>query len=310
MKIAFRSTFAFLLLVLAGNYCFAVQMGQEDFTKAQTKIIPLRGNLTLIRIETPEDLNNIVVLSGPEGYLLVDHPELASHPIIQKALGDLGKRPVKFLLNTHWHYDHVGGNEIYGPDTVIVAQENVRKRLMTKQTPPWSPTPIGPYPERAWPRITFRDSLAIHFDGEDIELDHYANGHTDGDSIVYFSCANVAVVGDIFDSKGSLAAGLDMEGIARSLAAVEEHINDDTIIVSGHSELENRRDLALYVSLLNATIERVRREISAGKAEKEIVDEGLPEIWKPWFAPKNVPSEHDFMQRIYATLTHTSNLDQ
>jgi cyclase len=310
MKIIFRFPFAFLFLILVCGSASARQMGQTDYTKAQTKIVPLRGNLTLIRIETPEDLNNIVVLSGPDGYLMVDHPEVASHPIIQKALDDLGKRPVKFLLNTHWHYDHVGGNEIYGPDTIIVAQENVRKRLMTKQTPPWSPTPIGPYPERAWPRFTFRDSLTIHFDGEDIECSHYANGHTDGDSVAYFSGANVVVVGDIFDSKGGLAAGLDMEGIARSLSAVLEHINDDTIIVSGHGELENRRDLALYVSLLNETIARVRQEINASKSEKEIVDEGLPEIWKPWFAPKDVPREHDFMQRIYATLTHTSNLDQ
>jgi cyclase len=309
MKIARRSLVA-LLLLAACHPAFALQMGQEDFTKAQTKIVALRANLTLIRIETPQDLNNIVVLSGPEGYLLVDHPEVAANPIIQKALDDLGKRPVRFLLNTHWHYDHVGGNEIYGPDAIIVAQENVRKRLMTRQTPPWSPTPIGPYPERAWPRITFRDSLTIHFAGDHIELDHYANGHTDGDSVVYFGQANVIDVGDIFSSKGDLAAGLDMEGIARSLSAVLVRINDDTIIVSGHGELENRRDLALYIPLLNQTIADVRQEIAAGKTEKQIVDEGLPEIWKPWFAPHPVPTEHDFMQRIYATLTHTSNLDQ
>jgi cyclase len=309
MKSACRLSVA-LLLLFPCRPASALQMGQTDFTKAQTKIVPLRANLTLIRIETPQDLNNIVVLSGANGYLLVDHPEVAANPIIQKALDDLGKRPVRFLLNTHWHYDHVGGNEIYGPDAIIVAQENVRKRLITKQTPPWSPRPIGPYPERAWPRITFRDSVTVHFAGQDIELDHYANGHTDGDSIVYFAPANIVVVGDIFSSMGDLAAGLDMEGIARSLSAVLERINDDTIIVSGHGELENRRDLALYVPLLQQTIDHVRQEISAGKSGKDIVAEGLPEIWKPWFAPKPVPSEHDFVQRVYATLTHTSNLDQ
>jgi cyclase len=309
MRTASRSLVA-LLLLFACYPALALQMGQEDFTKAQSKIIPLRAKVTLIRIETLQDLHNIVVLAGPDGYLLVDHPEVAANPIIQKALDDLGKRPVRFLLNTHWHYDHVGGNEIYGPEAIIIAQENVRKRLMTKQTPPWSPTPIGPYPERAWPRITFSDSLTIHFAGQDIELDHYARGHTDGDSVVYFAPANIVVVGDIFTSKGDLAAGVDMEGIARSLTAVLERINDDTIIVSGHGELENRRDLSLYVSLLNQTIEHVQQEISAGKSEKDSVAEGLPEIWKPWFAPKPVPGERDFMQRIYTTLTHTSNLDQ
>ena len=309
MRIARRSAVA-LLLLFARVPAFAFQMGQTDFSKAQTKVITLRPNISLIRIATPQDLNNIVVLSGPDGYLLVDHPEAASNPIIQKALDDLGKRQVRFLLNTHWHYDHVGGNEIYGPDAIIVAQENVRKRLMTKQTPPWSPTPIGPYPERAWPRITFRDSLTIHFAGQDIEMDHYANGHTDSDSVVYFTPANIVVLGDLFISKGDLAGGIDMEGVARSLTAVLARINDDTIIVSGHGDLQKCSDLALYVQLLNQTIDQVRQEIAAGKSENQIVAEGLPQLWQPWFAPKPVPSEHDFMQRIYATLAHTSNLNQ
>jgi glyoxylase-like metal-dependent hydrolase (beta-lactamase superfamily II) len=261
--------------------------------------IPLRGSVTLIQIHTLQDLNNIAVLSAPEGYLLVDHPEAASHAVVQKALDDLGKHPVKFLLNTHWHYDHVGGNEIYGPDTIVIAQENARKRLMSRQTPAWSPTPIGPYPERAWPRITFRDSLKIHFGGEDIEMDHYANRHTDGDSVVYFAQANMVDVGDIFFSKGGLAAGrglasgIDMEGIARTLSAVLDRINDDTIIINAHSELSNRRDLAMYLPLLEQTIAHVRQEISAGKNEKKIVDEGLPEIWRPWFAPIALPVDRD-----------------
>jgi cyclase len=288
----------------------AFQIGGADFTKAETKIIPVRGNVSLIQIHVPQDVFHIAVLSGPEGYLLVDHPEAVGNPLVQKELDQLGKRPVKFLLNTHWHYDHVGGNEIYGPDAVIVAQENVRKRLMTKQTPAWSPTPIGPYPERAWPRITFRDSLTIHFDGEDIEMDHYANGHTDGDSVVYFAQANVVDVGDIFDSKGGLPGGVDMEGIARSLSAILERINDETIIITGHSRLSNRGELAMYVPLLEQTIAHVLQEISAGKSEKEIVDGGLPEIWKPWFAPRDIPVGRDYLHRIYATLTHTSSLDQ
>jgi cyclase len=289
---------------------FAFQIGEADFTKAETKIIPVNGNITLIQIHVPQDVFHVAVLSGPEGYLLVDHPEAAGNPLVQKALDDMGKRPVKFLLDTHWHYDHVGGNEIYGPDAIIVAQENVRKRLMTKQTPVWSPTPIGPYPERAWPRITFRDSLTIHFDGEDIEMDHYANGHTDGDSVVYFAHANVVDVGDIFDSKGGLAGGVDMEGIARSLSAVLERINDETIIITGHSRLSNRGELAMYVPLLEQTIAQVRQEIAAGKSEKEILDEGLPEIWKLWFAPRDIPVDRDYLHQIYVTLTHTSNLNQ
>jgi len=289
----------------------AFQMGQTDYTKAQTTTIQLRSNLSLIQIKTPQDLNNILVLSGPEGYLLVDHPEAVAGPVVRKELERLGKRPVRFLLNTHWHYDHVGGNEIYGPDATIVAYENVRTRMMTAQKPFWSPTPIGPYPEKAWPRITFRDSVTIHFDGDDIEMDHYAPGHTDTDSVVYFVKANAVVVGDIYNARGEdLASGLDMQGIASSLAAVLAHINDDTIIVTGHSQPSNRRDLAQYVQILNATIDGVRREIAAGKTEKEIADAGLPLIWAPWFAPKKFSGGHDFMRAIYGSVQHTNNPDQ
>jgi len=316
MKIAHRFRLLlvavlFLSFIAASGTSFALQMGQTDYTKAETKTISLRSNLSLIQIKTPQDLNNIVVFSGSEGYLLVDHPEAVANPIVQKELDALGKRPVRFLLNTHWHYDHVGGNEVYGPDATIVAYENVRTRMMTKQTPFWSPTPIGPYPERAWPRITFRDSVTIHFDGDDIEMDHYATGHTDTDSVVYFAKANAVVVGDIYNARGEeLAGGQDMEGIAKSLAAVLERINDETIIVTGHSQPSNRRDLALYVKLLNATIEQVRQEIAAGKTEREIVDQGLPADWAVWFAPKPAPDGKYFVDIIWGTLSHKNRPNQ
>jgi cyclase len=309
MKIIFRCWLMLALLVVCRPAC-AFQLGEADFTKATTKVLSVRDNISVIQIRTPQDLNNIVVLAGADGYLLVDHPEPAANPAIQKALDDLGKRPVKFLLNTHWHYDHVGGNEIYGPDAIIVAHENVKKRLMTKQTPFWSPTPIGPYPERAWPRITFRDMVTIHFAGEDIEMDHYANGHTDTDSVVYFARANVVAVGDIYDGKASYASGADVEGIAKSLAAILDRINDDTVIITGHSEMSNRRELAEYLPLLNQTIALVRQDIAAGKSEKDVADTGLPEIWKPWFAPHAAPAGHEFTRQIYATLAHTNKLDQ
>ena len=284
--------------------------GQADFAKAVTKVLPVRDNIQLIQIRTPQAVFNAVVLAGPDGYLLVDHPEPAANPAIQKALDGLGKRPVKFLLNTHWHYDHVGGNAIYGPDAVIVAHENVRKRLMTKQTPYWSPQPIGPGPERAWPVITFRNTVTVHFAGEDIEMDHYANGHTDSDSVVYFVSANVVDVGDLFWSKGNVAGGADIEGIARSLSAVIDRTDDNTLIITGHTEISNRRDLAQYVRFLNETIALVRQNIASGKSEKDVANAGLPELWKPWFAPEAVPREADFMREIYATLAHTNDLNQ
>lgn len=284
--------------------------GQTDFAKASIKVLPVRDSLSLIQTHTPQQVFNTLVLAGPQGYLLVDHPEPAANPAIQKALDDLGKRPVKFLLNTHWHYDHVGGNAIYGPEAIVIAHDNVRKRLMTKQTPYWSPVPIGPYPEPAWPVITFRDTVSVHFANQDVEMVHYAGGHTDGDSVVYFSPANVVDVGDLFWGRGNAAGGADVEGIAHSLSAVLDRINDSTVVITGHTGMSNRRDLALYVQLLNETIALVRREIAAGKSRNQIADAPLPEIWKPWFAPDPVPPAHDFMQDVYAAVTHTNDLNQ
>jgi cyclase len=299
-----------LLLVCLPASAQWIQPGESDFSNAETKVIPVRGNLTLIQIRTPQGPFNVLVLAGSDGYLLVDHPEPAAHPAIQKVLDGMSKRPVKFLLNTHWHYDHVGGNAIYAPEATVVAQENVRTRLMTKQTPWWAKSPIGPYPERAWPVITFRDSLTIHFAGEDIEMDHYANAHTDGDSVVYFAPANTVAVGDIFLGKGSLIGSADINGVIRSLSAVLDRIDDDTLIITGHSDISNRRDLAQFVQLLNQTVALVRQQIAAGESEKDIDAAGLPDIWKPWFTPDPLPSDHEFMPGIYATLTHTNNLNQ
>lgn len=287
------------------------QPGTTDYSKATTKTVKLRSNLTLLLITTPEDINKVLILDGPEGFLLVDHPEPVAAPLVRKTLDELGGKPVKFLIDTHWHFDHVGGNEIYGPDAVIVAQENVLTRLSTAQTPPWTKTPIGPYPQKAWPRIIYKDSLKIEFDGEDIELDHYATGHTDGDSVVYFAHANLVHVADIYDGKSSLAGGADIVGIAKSLAAVRDRINDDTIVVTGHSPGQsNRAELSEYVALLDKTIEQVRLEIAAGKSKSEIVGAGLPEFWAPWFAPKPVRSEKWFVQGIYEALTHTNRIDE
>jgi len=312
MKRSCRNASVMLILLCACRMLSAqwLQPGESDFAKAETKVLAVRENISVIQVRTPQASFNTVVLAGPDGYLLVDHPEPAANPAIQKALDSMGRRPVKFLLNTHWHYDHVGGNAIYGPEAIIVAQENVRQRLTTKQTPFWSRAPIGPYPTRAWPVTTFHDMLSIHFAGEDVELDHYANAHTDGDSVVYFAHANVVSVGDIFLGKASVIGSADIKGIIHSLSAVRDRINDDTVIITGHSEFSSCRDLAEFVQLLNETVALVRKEIAAGKSEKEVAEAGLPEIWEPWFAPSAVPTEHEFMQGIYATLTHTNNLNQ
>jgi len=303
MKLTIRIALAFVIL-LAARPAPALQLGKVDYSKAKAKLVPLRGNVSVIQVRRENGIDNIGVLAGPDGYLLVDHPEVGAHPVIQKALEGLGKRPVRFLLNTHWHYDHVGGNEIYGPEAVIVGQENVRKRLMTPQKPWWSPTPIGPYPERAWPSVTFRDSVTVHFAGEDVEMVHYAPAHTDGDAIVYFTRANIVQTGDVFNGKGQFAEGGDMEGLMRTLYSIAGRINDETIVIPGHGELSNRAEVFEYAELLRDSITQVKREIAAGKTDAEIQAEGLPEKWRTWPAADNAPFVPELKHLIYLSLTN------
>lgn len=305
-----------LLLCFCGLSCpaRAVQVGQVDFSHAKATIKPLRGSVYLLQVhanKNGDDISNIGLLAGPDGYLLVDHPEPAAGPVIRAALEEFGKRPMKFLVNTHWHYDHVGGNELYGPETVILAHENVWKRLTTQQKPWWSPVPIGPYPERAWPHVAYTDSMMIHFDGEDAELVHYGDGHTDGDTVVWFERANVVHLGDLFQGKNELSGGADMEGITRVLGLVLERANDQTILITGHGlEPSNRRDLAEYVEALNDTIFRVKQEIAAGESLKEIQDGGLPEKWKAWKSAAGSGFPPDlWIKLIYMSLTK-KDLDQ
>jgi glyoxylase-like metal-dependent hydrolase (beta-lactamase superfamily II) len=302
MKTLVRAAAVFMILLSARPA--AAQLGKIDFSKATAKVIPLRSNVSVLQVRVEDSYFNIGVLAGPDGYLLVDHPEAAAHALIQKTLDALGKRPVRFLINTHWHYDHVGGNEFYAPDTVIVAHENVRKRLMTEQRPWWSPTPIGPYPERAWPRVTFRDSLTIHFAGEDVELAYYGPAHTDGDTIVYFTRASIVQTGDVFHGHGNFAMGEDMPGLARMLSAVADRINDQTIIITGHGEMSNRREIREYVELLNDAIAQVKQGIAAGKTDEQIQAQGLPEKWKSWPAADNVPGIPQFLHLIFLSLTN------
>lgn len=296
------------VLILASLLCAAprasaFQMGTIDYTKLEIKTIPLRANITELDLRTPQDRENIILLSGPDGYLLVDHPEASANPAIQEAIDALGKKPIRFLINTHWHYDHVGGNEIYGPNTVIIAQENVRQRLMTPQKPFWSSTVIGPYPERAWPVITYRDSMTLHYAGEDIELDHYSDSHTDTDSIVYFARANMVEMGDVYLGKGQLPENADMDGEAKTLDAVVARINDDTIVISGHGDNSGRRDMAEISALLDDTLPHVRQQIAAGKTMEQIQADGLPGKWAHWGGDAAQPDIREFLKTIYVSCT-------
>ncbi|MFQ5630784.1 MAG: MBL fold metallo-hydrolase, partial [bacterium] len=166
-------------LLLSIGYLMSQQQANTDIStvKVTDNIYMLQG-----------DGGNIGVSVGEDGILMIDDKFARHAPNIEKALKDLGTGSLKYLLNTHYHGDHTGGNAAFGKTSTIVAHNNVRKRLSTEQMRRGQAVP--PKPEEAWPVITFDSSVSLHFNGEEIKAMHYPNGHTDGDAVIYFTNSN------------------------------------------------------------------------------------------------------------------------
>ena len=141
---------------------------------------------------------NIGVSVGDDGILIVDDQFAPLADKIRAALKALADKKLRFILNTHWHGDHTGGNVAFGPEATIIAHDNVRKRLSTEQKSRSSKAPRRASPKEALPVITFDQSLSVHFNGEEIRAIHYPQGHTDGDSVIFFTASNVVHLGDDF----------------------------------------------------------------------------------------------------------------
>src|SRR5262249_5353495 len=186
-----RMLFWACLAVLEAGTAWA----QQDFDKVQIKVTKVAGTVYMLEGSG----GNIGVSVGEDGILIVDDQFAPLVPKIQAALKGISDKPVKFVLNTHWHGDHTGGNEKLGALAPIIAHTNVRKRLGSEST-----TRTGqkrpPSPKAALPVITFDDRLTVHLNGEDIRAIHFPSGHTDGDAIIFFTQSNVVHMGDDFFS--------------------------------------------------------------------------------------------------------------
>jgi glyoxylase-like metal-dependent hydrolase (beta-lactamase superfamily II) len=229
---------------------------------------------------------NIGVSVGDDGLLIVDDQFAPLADKIRAALKGLADKKLRFILNTHWHGDHTGGNVAFGPEATIIAHDNVRKRLATEQksTVFNSTTPASP--KEALPVITFDQSLSVHFNGEDIRAIHFPHGHTDGDSVIFFSASNVVHLGDDFFAGRfpfvDLESGGSVEGLVKNIGELVNKIPADAKLIPGHGPISTLDDLKSYHRMLQQTTEIVRGKITAGKTLDQIKTEGLPDEWKPW----------------------------
>ncbi len=255
---------------------------QQDFSKIDVKGSKVSGNVYMLQADPGS--GNIGASVGPDGILIVDDQFAPLAEKIRTALKEAGGGPLKFILNTHWHFDHVGGNKVFGPEAPIIAHTNVRKRLTTEQKAMGRTFP--PEPKEAWPVITFDHALSIHFNGEEIKVFHMFPGHTDGDSVVYFTGSKVIHMGDQYIANGfpfiDYESGGDVEGFAKNIAAVLAQLPPDAKVIPGHGPLSTRDDLKAYHRMLVETMTSVRQRVEAGKSLDTIKTEGLPDEWKPF----------------------------
>lgn len=219
---------------------------------------------------------NIGVSVGDDGVFLIDDQFAPLNEKIKAAVARISDKPIEFVINSHWHFDHTGGNELLGGGgALIVAHENVRKRLTTEQFIEFFDKRIPPSPEIALPVVTFTDAVTFHLNGDEIEVFHVEASHTDGDAVVYFKKANVMHTGDVLFSEGypfiDIENGGSVDGVIRVAARLLEIIDDDTKLIPGHGSLADKSKLEEYYRMLVTLRNRVKTKIDAGMSLDEII---------------------------------------
>ena len=286
-----------LLLVFASS----VAAQETDYSKVQIKATKVAGNVYMLEGAG----GNIGVSVGTDGILIVDDEFAPLADKIRASLKTLGQGKLRFILNTHWHGDHTGGNVAFGPEAPIIAHDNVRQRLSTEQKSEFFKSTTPPSPPEALPVITFDQSLSVHFNGEEIRAIHFPHGHTDGDSVIFFTGSNVVHLGDDFFSGSfpfvDLESGGSVEGLITNIATLLEKIPAGAKLIPGHGPISTLDDLKSYHRMLVETTGIVRQKIAAGKTLAQIKSEGLPAEWSSWGA--GFIKTDMWLELVYRSLT-------
>jgi len=250
----------------------ASAQSDDRFVNVDIAITPLRDGLALLTGQG----GNIVLSSGVDGAFIIDDQFAPLGDKIRTAIATLSDKPVRFVLNTHFHGDHTGGNESFGgAGAVIVAHDNVRKRMSQAQFLETFKRDLKPAPAAALPLVTFSDGLSLHLNGQDVRVMHVAHAHTDGDAMVWFAEAKVLHMGDIYFN--GLYPFIDVDaggGINGMIAGVDTAlalIDDSALVVPGHGPLSNRAELAAYGEMLRDFHTRVAALKQQGKSLDEVI---------------------------------------
>ena len=262
--------------------------GQSDFDNVEIKTIPLTSNVFMLQGQG----GNIAVFSDSEGLLIIDSQFAPLSDKIYKALREISDGPIRYLINTHWHGDHTGGNEAMSDHgATIIAHENVLERMSSTQLMKAFSREVPASPVAARPDITFSDKMSLHFNNERILVLHFDNAHTDGDVAIYLPTQNVMHLGDLYFHKRypfiDVSSGGSLDGIINAVNQILFLANDNTKIIPGHGMESNRKELKEYRDVLLLIRNNIHDAIAAGKTQEEIetmkiggaYDETWGQVW-------------------------------
>ena len=243
-----------------------------DPEKVQVKATPVAGSVTMLEGAG----GNIGVSAGDDGVFVIDDQFAPLAPKLKAAIAKISTKPLRFIFNTHWHGDHTGGNEaMAGAGALIVAHDNVRKRMSAEQVMEvFGGMHIPPSPQKALPVVTFNDEVTFHLNGDEIHVVHVANAHTDGDAIVHFKKANVVHMGDTFINGGypviDFSTGGTVDGYLAAQEKVLQIIGPETKLIPGHGPLGDKAALQKTHDMIKEVRDAVAKAAAGGKTLDQV----------------------------------------
>src|SRR5438445_101137 len=285
----------------------AVAKQQTDWSKVQIKATKVSGNIYMLEGQG----GNIAASVGEDGIVIVDDQFAPLADKIQAALKELKitDKPVRFVINTHYHGDHTGGNVPFNnAGSTLIAQDNVRKRLESGGTAGNGGSikmEVKPAEKAALPIITFEHDVTVHLNGEDIRALHFPYGHTDGDSIIFFPKNNVVHMGDDFVRYGfpfiDVASGGSAQGIIDAMEKTTAQLPADVKVIPGHGALSNLDDVRAYTKMLKETSAVVQKALDAHKTLDQMKQEKILAPWEK-FSGQFVNTDA-FIETLYNSVT-------
>lgn len=278
---------------------------QRNFDTVQVRSIKITDSIYMLTGSG----GNIGVCSGEDGVFIIDDQFAPLTKKISDSIAKINPKPIRFVMNTHWHGDHTGGNENMGKSgAIIVAHENVRKRMSAEHFNDFFKRTTPPSPKDALPVVTFTNNVDFHLNGDDIHIFHVNSAHTDGDAIIQFTKANVVHMGDVYFSGFypiiDASSGGSLNGMIEAVDQVLPMLNDQTKIICGHGPLSNIIALKAYRNMLAAIRDRMVKLVSEGKTLDEVKaakpTADFDEKWGNGFLPPD-----QFVTLLYSSLTTT-----